>query len=306
MSDYPTRNKMVLHFVASLFLFAAFFRVAQAQELVPRAYEPAPVGLNAFTLAYAYSFGDILFDPSLPIKDANARLNNMAGSYYRTFGLFGRFANFTVAQPYAFGHISGTVADEPREIYRSGLADLRFRFQVNLVGTSALTMAEFVKHRRKTNMGVSLTVSAPTGQYDPSKLINIGQNRWAFKPEVGLSRVFGSWQLDAYAGAWLFTANDNFQGKTRTQDPIPSFQFHLTYNIRTGFWCGFNSNFYTGGRTEVNGVPGNDQQRNSRIGGTVAVPIAKRQSMKFTASRGAFISRGGNFTTFGVSYNYFW
>src|SRR5262245_22689317 len=245
---YPKTVKLIPHFARAFFLLTLWLGIAHSQELVPRAYEPAPVGLNAFTLVYGYSFGDILFDPSLPIKDANARLNNIAASYYRTFGLFGRFANFTVAEPYAFGHLSGTVADEPREIYRSGLADLRLRFQVNLIGTPALTMSEFVKHRRKTNMGVSLTVSAPTGQYDPSKLINIGQNRWAFKPEVGLSRVFGSWQIDAYAGAWLFAANDNFLGRTRTQDPIASFQFHLTYNIRPGFWVGFNSNFYTGGK----------------------------------------------------------
>ena len=303
----PRPKRLILHFTCAFFLITGLLGIAHAQELVPRAYEPAPTGINAVTIGYVHLFGDILFDPSLPVKDAHARLNNGGLGYFRTFGLFGRFSSFTIGTSYAEGHLNGSVGGEQHEIYRSGLADMRMRFAVNLVGTPALTMSEFRKHLRKSNLGVSVMVSAPTGQYDPSKIVNIGQNRWGFKPEVGLSRFFsGGWQLDAYAGIWLYTANDNFRGKTRTQNPIPSFQFHLTYNIRPGFWVGLNTNFYSGGRTTVDGVPGNDQQKNSRLGGTLAYPISKRQSLKFTASRGAIVSRGGNFTNLGVSYTYFW
>jgi hypothetical protein len=291
----------------TLFLLLTFLNTTHAQELDPRAYQPAPIGYNGFIASYAYSFGDILFEPSVPIEDAQAHLNFVVAGYYRTYGLFGRFANFTVVQPYAFGHLSGTLEETRAEIYRSGLADLHFRFAINIKGTPAMKLPEFVKHKKKANLGASLLISAPTGQYDPSKIVNIGQNRWGFKPEVGLAKFIGNWQIDAYAGVWLFTTNENFRGGgTRKQDPITSLQFHLTYNLRPAFWFGFDANFYSGGLTHTNGVPGTIKQNNSRIGGTLSLPVARRQSAKISVSRGVIATRGGNFTTFGAAYNYTW
>ncbi len=174
---------------------------ASAQELDPRAYQPGPVGINAFTLVYTHSFGDILFEPSFPAKDVEARLHIEGAGYYRTFDLFGRFANMSVGVPYAAGHLNGSVEGIPTEIYRSGLGDIRTRFAVNLKGTPAMSLPEFMKHRNKANVGVSLAIVAPTGQYDSKKVINVGQNRWAFKPELGISKFINKWQMDIYGGA---------------------------------------------------------------------------------------------------------
>ncbi len=291
-------------FVLITILTAVSF--VSAQELDPRAYQPGPVGINAVTLVYTHSFGDILFEPSFPAKDVQASLHLGGAGYYRTFDFFGRFANISIAVPYAAGHLNGSVEDVQREIYRSGLGDMRTRFAVSLKGTPAMSLAEFAKHRKEANLGVSLSVVAPTGQYDSQKVINVGQNRWAFKPEVGLSKFINKWQMDIYGGAWFFGDNDNFLGQTLTQKPLGSFQFHLTYNLRPGFWFGVNSNFYVGGRTTVNGIPGTIVQRNSRLGGTVTIPINRNQSVKFAASRGVIATRGGDFTSLGASYNYAW
>lgn len=290
----------------ALSLLLTFANTNHAQELDPRAYQPAPIGYNGFIVSYAYSFGDILFEPSVPIEDARARLNFIGAAYFRTYGLFGRFANFTVAQPYAFGHLSGTLEDTRAEIYRSGLGDVRFRFAINLKGTPAMRLPEFIKHKNKANLGASIVISAPTGQYDPAKFINVGQNRWGFKPEVGLSKFFRKWQMDVYAGVWLFTTNENFRGGTRRQDPITSFQFHLTYNLRPAFWFGLDANFYSGGLTHTDGVPGTIKQKNSRLGGTLSLPVARGQSTKISVSRGVIATRGGDFTTLGAAYNYTW
>jgi hypothetical protein len=279
---------------------------AYAQELDPRAYQPAPVGLNALTLAYTHSFGDILFEPSFPAEDVQASLHLEAAAYYRTFDLFGRFANVSVGVPYSAGHLNGSVEGVPREIYRSGLGDIRTRFAVNLKGTPAMSVAEFMSHRSRTNVGASIVVAAPTGQYDSQKVVNVGQNRWAFKPEIGISKLMNKWQMDIYGGAWFFTENDDFRGQTLTQNPVGSFQFHLTYNLRPGFWFGANANFYAGGQTTIDGIPGTLIQRNSRLGATIAVPIKRNHLVKFAVSRGLIATRGGDFTSFGGSYNYSW
>ena len=159
---------------------------------------------------------------------------------------------------------------------------------------------------QKTNIGTSLVVKGPLGQYDSERRINLGTNRWAFKPEIGLSRAFGRWVLDAYGGAWLFTDNKNFQGARRSQNPILTTQLHLSYNIRPRLWAAINGNFYVGGRTSVDGARRQDRQRNSRLGSTLSVALTSRQSLKFAYSFGALVTVGGDFGSFAVAYQYLW
>jgi len=180
------------------------------------------------------------------------------------------------------------------------------RFSVNLYGAPAMDLETFATYRRKTNVGASLTIVAPLGQYDPARLVNIGTNRWAAKPEVGISRRFGNWFFDLYLGAWVFSENDNYQGRVRQQDPIASAQAHVSYAFKPRLWAAFDANFYTGGRTSVDGIAGNDLQRNSRVGGTLSIPVTKRQSLKFSGSTGAVTNIGGNFVSIGVAYQYLW
>jgi len=148
----------------------------------------------------------------------------------------------------------------------------------------------------------------PTGQFDPARLINPGANRWGFKPELGFSRRKGRWALDGYVGAWLFTTNSQFFPGTsvRKQNPIGSLEFHLGYYIRPKLWTSFDTNFWSGGSTVVNGVSNRDGARNSRVGGTVSLPLTRHQSIKFTASTGAIVRVGGNFTSITAGWQYGW
>lgn len=276
------------------------------QELEPRAYSVSPGGTNFVVFAYGRSAGDLSFDPTLPIEDAKASVNTASVGYFRSFNFLGRSANVALAVPYLLGSTEGRLADEFQAITRSGLPDPWLRFGINLVGAPAMDLKEFVNYRQKSNLGASLVVVAPIGQYDPNKLINIESNRWAFKPELGLSRAIGRSVLDFYAGAWLFTANDNFQGRIREQDPIGTTQFHLSYNLRRRLWAAFDANFFVGGRTTVNGIRRLDFQRNSRIGTTVSIPLSRRQSVKVAFSTGAFTTIGADFIAFAIGYQYLW
>ena len=47
-----------------------------AQELEPRAYANLPIGLNFLALGYAYSRGGLATDPSLPVEDAQLKINS--------------------------------------------------------------------------------------------------------------------------------------------------------------------------------------------------------------------------------------
>jgi outer membrane putative beta-barrel porin/alpha-amylase len=279
-----------------------------AQELEPRAYSVSPVKTNFVVLSNAYAAGDLSFDPSLPVEDGSANINTMVAGYFRSMNVFGRSGNLTLVVPYSFGTVQGLLAGEFTQVTRSGLKDPTVRFAVNLYGAPAMRLKEFAAWSKKTVIGASVVVAAPLGQYDPAKLINIGSNRWAFKPELGWSRRFGHWVLDAYGGVWLFTDNKTFYpgARTRSQAPILSTQFHLSYNFHFRLWAGADANLYSGGRTSINGVPNQDLQKNSRLGGTVSIPLTRRQSFKFSYSRGAYTTIGADFQAVAVGWQYFW
>ena len=289
------------------FLLGGLASSTSAQELVPAAYTPAPYGVNLLSLAATYSSGDLAFDPSGPIEDASAKIGISMLGYARTLKVAGRSANVGVILPYVIGDLEGLYFGEQAFAERSGLSDLVLRAAVNLFGAPAMSPKEFSTYRPRTLIGASLIVKAPTGQYDPSKLINIGTNRWAFKPEIGIVRVMGRWAIDAYVGGWFFTDNTGFfGGLTREQDPMLSTQFHVRYLIRPGLWAAIDANFWRGGQTTVNGAVNDDLQRNSRIGATVSMRLGRSQSLRIAASRGAITRIGGDFSSIGVSYGYSW
>ncbi len=288
-------------------IILAFARVATAQELEPRSYSPSPVGANFLVLSYAYQSGDILFDPALPFTDVEAKLNSGVIAYGRTFGLAGRSASALVALPYVWGEASGEVFEQRRSITRSGLADLRMRFAMNLVGSPALKPREFAARKHKTTLGASLTVVAPTGQYDPNLLINIGSNRWSFKPEIGVAHPIGRWYLELYGGVWLFTDNNNFfRGARREQKPLGTIQTHISYTIRPRMWLAADVTFYSGGRTTIDDVVKADLQKNSRVGLAFSLPVGRSYSVKVAWARGLTTRIGGNFNTVSVAWQYTW
>jgi hypothetical protein len=282
-------------------------RSATAQELEPGAYWPIPRGLNIVTAVNSLNWGDLAFDPAAPIDEASATINTTALAFTRAFSLAGRSANAGVVVPIVAGHLEGLYLGERAEVGRFGLADPRLRVGMNLFGAPAMTPKEFGSYRRRGIVGVSLTVLMPFGQYDSAKLINIGNNRWSLKPEVGLSRAYGKWVVEFMGGVWLFTDNRDFLGgRRREQDPIAATQLHLTYRFTPGMWLAADANYYTGGRTTIGGKQNLDLQRNSRVGATFSRALDRRNAIRVSVSRGAFTTIGADFTSVAVGYNYAW
>jgi hypothetical protein len=305
-----TKNEFGWRPLAAAVLLAAacpFAARARAQSLEPRAYSPNPTGANFAIAGYTYQTGSVFVDASLPITDVSAKLNVGTLSYAHTFSLFGRSASAGLLIPYAGGTVSGQVFEQERSVTRTGLGDMGLRMTANILGGPALSPKAFAARTPETTLGMSFLVVAPTGQYYPDKLVNIGSHRWAFRPELGLSHPMGRWFFEAYAGIWFFTRNDDFfGGRVRSQQPIGAFQAHVSYTFVPRLWVAADYTYYTGGRTTIDGVLNADLQKNSRVGLTVAVPIARNQSLKFAWSRGASTSIGSDFTTYSVGYQLLW
>jgi hypothetical protein len=179
---------------------------------------------------------------------------------------------------------------------------------LNLFGSPVLTPAAFKKFQEHTVLGISLVISVPVGQYFPSKLINLGSNRWGFKPEIGASHRVGRLFYEGYAGIWMYTKNnDYFQKSSLNEKPLYSFQAHVDYTFKHGKYLALNGGYADGGETSINQIEQNNTEQNWRIGGTFSTPLFdKHQSIKAMINTGVATRAGQNFTAFTLVYQYSW
>jgi hypothetical protein len=91
-----------------------------AQDLAPRAYLIAPIHSNAVTLTYSLYEGSLIFDGTVPITGASARVNVSVLSFSHSLNFFGRTATFLVSLPYGVGNFHGTAVGAETLAYRPG------------------------------------------------------------------------------------------------------------------------------------------------------------------------------------------
>ncbi len=278
-----------------------------AQELTPRAYWPAPTGTQVLTVGASYTSGDTVPDPSLPISGLDSSITMGFVGYLRTLDLFGRSSNLIFEVPYADGDTTSNhdLLGSLRREY-SGLGDISATLSFNLLGAPAMTREEFAELRRNPRpiVGLSFKLVAPTGEYEDDRVINVGANRWAAKAEIGSMYVLNpKWLLEFEVGAWFFDDNDDFLGRTKEQNDIYAAEIHLVRRFTPGFWASLDVNGYKGGRSKVDGVRLNDLQRDSKVGLTLAFPVAGSHALKMSYTHGSVNDSDESFDVYLVSYS---
>jgi len=287
--------------------FAALPWAAHAQDIEPRAYSNAPIGVNFAIVGVIQTRGDLSFDGSLPLTNANLDSTNLVVAYARVLDIGGKSGKFDVIAPYTRLSGEADYLGAPVERTITGFGRPAFRLSINLHGAPALSPREFRGWKQDLIVGASLQVSPPWGQYDGTKLLNISSHRWTIKPEIGISKALGAWTLEAQAAVVFFTDNDDFfGGNTRSQDPILALQGHAIYGFRTGQWMSIDTTYFAGGRTSINDTARNDLQQNWRIGLTFALPVGRLDSIKFAASSGVSARTGNNFDALGIAWQHRW
>ena len=280
-----------------------------AQDLDPRAYARAPINSTVAIAGFSFSSGSVLTDPTLPVQNVHADISTPSVGVARVFNLFGKTAQALAAIPYSWAEVTGEINEQAARTTRSGLADMRLRLSVLVAGAPAMTLPQLVKAPRKPVVGLSLTATAPTGQYYPQKFVNLGTNRWGFKPEVALSYPLGKrWLADLYGAVWFFTTNDAFYpgSASRGQGRVGALQGHISYSFTPTTWIAFNATTYRGGQATVNGSPVGDRLTSSRVGATLAFPVGKRHGIKIAYSTGAIVRYGANFDSFSIGWQTAW
>jgi hypothetical protein len=295
------------HRALAFVIMSLLIQTGRAQDLEPRSYANTPVGMNFLLMGYFYSDGDVATDPSLPLEDGKVTLHGAVTGYVRSLDMWGKSGKIAALLPYACADGSAKLAGQPGQRDICGLADPRLRMSINLYGAPAMTLEEFRSYRQDLIIGATLQVTAPFGQYDSDKLLNIGTNRWSVKTEVGASQAAGRFTLELAGAAIFYTDNDNyFGGQKREQDPVYSLQGHLIYSFTHGAWGALDGTYFRGGRTTTDGSRRDDAQENTRIGATLALPVDRHNSVKIYASTGLATRTGGDFDTIGAAWQLRW
>jgi hypothetical protein len=293
------RSKGWLLFPALL----AGITAAGAQDIEPRSFSNAPVGVNFLIVGYAFTRGGASFDPAVPITNPKFTTSSTVLAYARVLDLWGMSGKFDAIAPFTW--LSGTAEHAGRPVARqvNGLDDARFRLSVNFLGAPAMSLQEFASYKQNWIVGGSLQVSVPTGQYDDTRLVNLGTNRWFVKPELGVSKALGPLTLEFTTSATVYTANTNFfGGNTRTQDPIYALQSHAIYNFGSGIWISGDATYFAGGQTAINRRRDEDLQQNWRFGTTVSFPLDRLHSIRLYASHGAYARTNNNYDLIGIDF----
>ena len=290
-----------------LLLLLVVSAVVKAQDLEPRSLSPAPVGMNFLVAGYLNSSGNIMLDPALPIEGLNAKLHTFVGAYVRTFGFLGMPAKVDMIIPVTTGKWNAEVNEIDSSVTRTGLGDPLVRFSVNIIGDKAQEISNFRKNQKDFNLGLAFRVRIPVGQYDNTKLINLGSNRWTFRTSLGMSYKVSRWVFEFHLNSWFFTQNNEFwNGNKLEQSPMFSGQAHIIYTFKQGLWGAISYGLVNGGATTLNDFEKDDDLLSERIGAVLIVPLFPGNSLKFGVSSGISARYGAKFTTFGITYQYSW
>jgi len=269
-------------FIHLLFVLAA---PGFTEDLEPRRWSHLPIDTNFAGFGYAFTSADIVLDPVLRAEDVQMDMHTWLASYIRTFALMNRSARIDVKQPYQMGKWTGLVDGVPRTVKRNGLTDTFVRISINLLGAPPLKGKDYATYRSQTKIeniiGVGLSLQLPTGEYMSDKLINLGTNRYTYRPQLGYVHSRGKWSGEISGTVEIYSDNDSFfNGSKLEQDPLYFVHSHLVYTFKPRLWTSVSFGYDTGGRSTVNGEKKNDRKENFYWAVSLGFPVFRQISAK--------------------------
>ncbi|MEO5333432.1 MAG: transporter [Magnetococcus sp. YQC-5] len=258
----------------------------------PLDYTQYPAGTNAFVLYYEHAWGhDMYANGRRTATDYAYKLNVIAAKLatYRELG--GRLYIFEVGVPFVAADLEQ--ASTGLNLGASSVGDPLF-------------LAAFWPYTNKeagVQWGVSGWVTLPLGEYDRNKPMNIGNNRWVFKPETNLTFTpVPGLALEATAAVEMFTDNDSFTAANRTlsRDPLLTLEGHISKQVTSELNLSLDYFFHGGGETFVDEVGRNDAREDHALQTTVAFPLGQDYFLRLLYRNDFDVENGPQSQTVGL------
>ena len=256
-------------------------QTTNALDVELRRWGHLPIDTHFIGMAYANVDADIHFDPALKLKDVEMDLDVWGVKYIYSFESFGKSSRIDITQTYQDGHWEGLLQGEPAQTSRHGLGDTFVRYAINLYGAPPLKSDDYFTYRRsrenETIVGAGLGIRLPTGDYHKDRLINLGQNRFVVRPQLGIQHNRGPWTFEFTTEIAFYETNTEFfDGNQLRQDPLYIFIASAAYTFKPGLWAGAGIGYDYGGENEVNGVDKDNRRQNEAWGASINYPLSRR------------------------------
>lgn len=302
-------NKLTINKLTLLVFFLGMSNSICSQDIEPRRWTPMPLGVHAVGGGYIHTFGNLIFDPVLQAEDVTMTINAGALSYVQPLKFGNKLGRIDVLIPYANAEWNGLLRGVPTRITRTGFSDPRIRFSMNLIGppaTDTKGMLKYYKENPKNTMfGASVAITFPLGQYAGDRLLNLGQNRFVIRPQLGMVHNWGLWSYEFTASIFFYTINsDFFNNQERKQNPTFAAQTHLIRRFKNRMWLSISAGYGLGGQSIVNSMPNNDERGDLLASLAMGIPVTKKQSIKVFYLRTETVKAIGSDTnSLGLGYS---
>lgn len=289
-------------------LLITFSIYSFAQDLEPRRWTNTPIGINIAGLGYGYTDGDIFLIPVLKVEDGQVNINALAGKYIHSFKFLKKLARVDVLLPFAAIEWDGLLSGIDTVINRTGFADARIRLSLNIIGPGALSRKDLLEYYKNnpvnTTVGISFSTRFPVGQYYNDKLLNIGQNVFVFRPQLGIVYNYYKWEFEASSSILFYSKNNEFYGNNkRERTPVYAVQTHLIRRLHKGIWASLSAGYANGGESFVNDISNDDNQEILLLSMAFGIPVTKKQIVKVVYNRSSsLVEIGANLDTFTIGW----
>ena len=241
-----------------------------------RDWQNTPTDLNMVFGYYNRVDTNTPIDTTLPINGLSLDADLYLFRYARSFGIDGRNSAIQFIQPYADVSASFDNAQFFSGTKRNGgMGDTQIVFAHNIFGGPALTAEEFASWKPETFLTGALWMTMPTGDYDKDRIINIGSNRWVFKPELGFGTPIGPTWLEINTYVSLFGDNKDYHGDSKLeQKPLYAIEGHYSYTINRALWVSLDATYNRGGESRIDGDWQDNKQENGLLGASLGFMLS--------------------------------
>jgi len=271
-----------IHFTYLFCLFFVMQSTLFAQDLEPRRWTPLPSGTTVLGIGVGHNEASLNFDPLLEIDEGESNRNFLILSYTHFFSLAEKALRFDALLPFHNAKWDGLLSGVPTKVQRIGLADPLFRLSVNLYGAPS-EKSDGKKKASNTVVGAAIAVNVPWGENFEDKLLNLGNNRYTIRPQIGVVHTRGPWSYELTGSVFFFTDNDSFfNGNKLEQDPFYAVQAHVIRVFSPGVWASLSAGYGEGSTSTVSGKE-NDDRRDGFIAAlSGGIPVTANQGVKFS------------------------
>ena len=258
-------------------------------QVPARSYWKTLSGANAVPLIFESMSGNTNpFDPSFTVNpESNVGATMAIVGYLRAIPLFGRAATAAVLVP--VGHISGDlkVANAMVTETARGFGDPTIELCINVLGPPAqVNLVDVLRYEPGFSVDLIGDLAIPIGEYDNTRHVNLGQNRWYGRLGAPVVWQLGPWvpgrrtTLEFLPGVWFFGANDDYVGTTLETDPMFQLDVHLTQDFTERIWGALDGAWYKGGKATIDTTEG-AALNNLAVGFTLGYQINENLSLTF-------------------------